>query len=56
MFGLFKNPPSKDSLEKKYQKLTDEAFKLSSVDQKLSKQKMAEAEAVMKEIADLTIK
>jgi hypothetical protein len=56
MFGLFKKSPSKESLEKMYQKLTDEAFKLSSVDQNLSKQKMVEAESVMKEIVNLSSK
>ncbi len=53
MLGIFKRKPNKSELERKYQKLMDEVFKLSSTDQALSKQKMAEAEEVMKEISKL---
>ena len=43
MFGLFK----------KYKKLKNEAFRLSLIDKAMSKQKMTEAEEVMKQIVRL---
>ena len=49
MFGLFKKDPSK-SLMKKHDKLMEEAFLLSRTNRKLSDQKYAEADAVMKKI------
>lgn len=49
MFGLFKKDPLK-ALRKKYEKLTEEAFVLSRTNRRLSDQKYAEAEAVMREI------
>ena len=51
MFGLFKNPKAK--LEQKYQKLLQEAFRLSHIDRKKSDLKTAEAEEVRKAIDEL---
>ncbi|MCH2195525.1 Lacal_2735 family protein [Kordia sp.] len=53
MFGLFKKKSEKDKLYEKYQKLTQEAFNLSTSNRKLSDQKTAEAEAIMKQIEAL---
>jgi hypothetical protein len=52
MFKLFKKDHSK-SLSKKYDKIMEEAFKLSRTNRKLADQKYAEAEAIMKKIEDL---
>jgi len=52
MFGLFKKDPKK-VLQKKYEKLLEESFKLSTTDRKASDLKKAEAEAVADEIAKL---
>lgn len=53
MFGLFKKKSEKEKLYEKYQKLTQEAFKLSTSNRKLSDQKMVEAEEIMKKIEAL---
>lgn len=53
MFGLFKKKSEKDKLYEKYTKLTQEAFNLSTSNRKLSDQKTAEAEAIMKQIEAL---
>jgi hypothetical protein len=47
VFGFGK---SKEKLEKKYQKLLEESYKLSHVDRKKSDLKAAEAEELRKEI------
>lgn len=49
---FWKKSPS-DKLKKKYEALLKEAFELSSVNRKLSDQKTAEAEEVLKEIQAL---
>ncbi len=48
MFNLFKTPRQK--LEKKYQQLLEEAFRLSHVDRKKSDLKAAEAEEIRKQL------
>ncbi len=53
MFGLFKKKSQKDILMKKYKTLTEEAYKLSHSNRKLSDAKLAEAEAVLKEVEAL---
>ncbi|AXG68121.1 hypothetical protein KORDIASMS9_00311 [Kordia sp. SMS9] len=53
MFGLFKKKSEKDKLYEKYNKLTQEAFNLSTSNRKLSDQKTAEAEEIMKQIEAL---
>jgi len=50
MFGIFKKKSKIDLLNKKYQKLQTEAFKLSTVNRRDSDIKQAEAEEVLKEI------
>ncbi|MGH1383652.1 Lacal_2735 family protein [Kordia sp.] len=53
MFGLFKKKTEKEKLYDQYTKLTKEAFDLSTSNRKLSDQKTAEAEAIMKKIEAL---
>ncbi|WP_298426733.1 Lacal_2735 family protein [uncultured Kordia sp.] len=53
MFGLFKKKSVKDKLYDQYTKLTKQAFDLSTSNRKLSDQKTAEAEAIMKQIEAL---
>lgn len=53
MFGLFKKKSPKDKLEAKYKKLLEEAHSLSKTDRKAGDAKLAEAEAVLKEIEQL---
>ena len=53
MFGLFKKKSQRDILEKKYRKLLEESYKLSTINRKQSDEKMAEAAAVLKEIEQL---
>ena len=50
MFGLFKRKTPLEKLQEKYNKLTEEAFKLSKIDRKASDAKQAEAEEVLKQI------
>ena len=52
MFGLFKKDKKKE-LQKKYEKLMGESYKLSTTDRKASDLKRAEADAVADEIAKL---
>ena len=52
MFGLFKKDPTK-SLQKKHDKLMEEAFLLSRTNRRLSDQKYAEADMVMVQIEAL---
>lgn len=51
MFGIGKNPEKK--LLKKYDRLMTEGYKLSTSNRKLSDEKYAEANRVMKEIEKL---
>ncbi|WP_046756194.1 Lacal_2735 family protein [Kordia jejudonensis] len=53
MFGLFKKKSEKEKLYETYEKLTQEAFNLSTSNRKLSDQKTAEAEEIMKKIEAL---
>lgn len=53
MFGLFKKKSEEEKLRKKYQKLMEEAYRLSTVDRKLSDEKTYEAEQIMKKIEAL---
>ena len=50
MFGLFKRKTPLEKLQEKYNKLTEEAFKLSKIDRKESDAKQAEAEEVLKQM------
>jgi len=53
MFGLFKGKTEKEKLQKQYQKLQEEAFKLSKIDRKAADQKYFEAEELMKKLEAL---
>lgn len=53
MFGLFKKKTEKEKLQAKYKKLMSEAHKLSHTDRKAGDAKMAEADAVAKQIDKL---
>jgi len=53
MFGLFKKKSKIDLLNEKYQKLQQEAYKLSTVNRTESDKKQAEAEEVLNEIKSL---
>ncbi len=48
MFGLFKKKSEKEKLQGKYAKLMAEAHQFSTSNRKLSDEKVAEAEEVMK--------
>ena len=50
MFGLFKKKSEKDKLYEQYQKLTKEAYNLSTSNRKRSDQKAYEAEEIMKKL------
>ena len=52
MFGLFKKDPIK-KLQKEYEQLMSESFKLSTVDRKASDLKRDEAEQIAKRIEEL---
>lgn len=51
MFGIGKNPEKK--LQKKYDRLMTEGYKLSTSNRKLSDEKYAEANRILKEIEKL---
>jgi len=51
MFGLKKNPEKK--LAKRYDKLMAEGYKLSTSNRKLSDEKYAEADKILKELEKL---
>ncbi|WP_035843155.1 Lacal_2735 family protein [Crocinitomix catalasitica] len=53
MFGLFKKKSEVEKLDKKYEKLLEEAYKLSTTNRTLSDAKTAEANAVLDEIEKL---
>ena len=53
MLGLFKKKSAQDKLREKYAQLLKEAHSLSSSNRKLSDQKVAEAEEVMKQLEAL---
>jgi hypothetical protein len=52
MLNLFKKDPKK-KLNKQYQKLMQEGYKLSTVNRRLSDQKYAEADKLLKELESL---
>jgi len=53
MFGLFKKDKKKE-LQKKYERLMQESYKLSTSDRKASDLKRAEAETIADEIVKLS--
>ena len=50
MFGLFKKRSEIESLQKKYEKLMEEAYKLSSINRSESDRKVGEADQILKQI------
>ena len=54
MFGIFKKKTPLEKLQLEYKKLLEEAHRFSKVDRKKSDQKMAEANAVLNKIDDLS--
>ncbi|MDP5231960.1 MAG: Lacal_2735 family protein [Cellulophaga sp.] len=50
MFGLFKKKSEKEILQKEYEKLMNEAYKLSTTNRKASDDKTYEAEQIAKKI------
>ena len=50
MFGLFKKKSEKDKLYDQYEKLTQEAHKLSHSDRSAGDAKLAEADQILKKI------
>ena len=56
MLSFLKPKSKKEKLQKKYEKLLEEAYKLSHSDRAASDQKTAEAEEVIKEIEKLDSK
>lgn len=53
MFGLFKRKSKLEKLQEKYEKLQQEAFRLSTTNRIASDKKQAEAQAVLEEIESL---
>ena len=53
MFNLFKKTSQADKLNKQYKKLLEEAFKLSSTNRQVSDAKMAEAEKIGQQLAEM---
>jgi len=53
MLGLFKKKTEAEKLNKKYDKLMQEGYELSTVNRKASDAKYAEADQVMKQIENL---
>ncbi|WP_408030681.1 Lacal_2735 family protein [Tenacibaculum xiamenense] len=53
MFSFFKKKSKKEKLQAKYEKLLSEAHKLSTINRKLSDEKVYEADLVLKEIESL---
>ncbi|NJL75363.1 MAG: Lacal_2735 family protein [Saprospiraceae bacterium] len=50
MFGLFKKKTKRELLQKKYEQLLEESYKLSHTDRKASDLKRAEAEEILNEM------
>ena len=50
MFNLFRRKTKIEVLNKKYQRLLNEAYKLSTINRKASDEKTAEANLILKEI------
>ena len=53
MFGLTGKKSKKKILEKKYQRLVQEAYRLSTVNRQASDEKSAEADRILKQIEEL---
>ncbi len=53
MFGLFKKKSELETLQEKYSKLTEQAYKLSNTNRRMSDEKLFEAEEIMKQIVKL---
>jgi len=53
MFGLFKKKSEKEKLQNQYENLLKEAHGLSTVNRKMSDQKVSEAEEIMKKLEKL---
>jgi hypothetical protein len=53
MFGLFKKKTEAEQLDAEYKKVLKEAYTLSTTNRKLSDQKTAEAEEILKKIERL---
>jgi hypothetical protein len=51
--GIFRKKTEADRLRKRYQRLMEEAYRISRTDRKASDKKYAEADAVMQRIYDL---
>ncbi len=54
MFGLFKKKSEAEVLDIQYQKLLEDAYKLSKIDRKASDAKYSEADAILKKIESLS--
>ena len=53
MFGLFRKKTEAEKLNKKYDKLMQEGYELSTINRKASDAKYAEAEEVLKQLEKL---
>ena len=53
MFGLFRKKTEAEKLNKKYDKLMQECYELSTINRKASDSKYAEAEEVLKQLEKL---
>ena len=53
MFGLFKKKTPAEKLHSQYEKLLKEAHTLSTINRKLSDQKVLEAETIMKQLDEM---
>lgn len=54
MFGIFKKKSEAEKLDSQYQKLLEDAFKLSKIDRTASDKKYAEADIILKKIESLS--
>ena len=52
-FSLFKRKTEREKLVEKHRQLLEESFKLSKVNRRLSDEKVAEADALMKKIESM---
>lgn len=53
MFGLFKKKSRREKLQKQYENLMEESFKLSKVNRKAADNKYAEADSILTELNQL---
>ena len=53
MFGLFKSKSKAEKLQKKYDELIEQSYKLSTISRVDSDKKAAEADAILKKIEEL---